>query len=60
VSLAMLIESFGRDVAWLWSHQVVTPSRVYVPRLPIRIEADTMIRMQAAAERPQPTGVTVR
>jgi hypothetical protein len=23
VSLALLIESFGRDVGWLWSHRLV-------------------------------------
>ncbi|MGC4746014.1 CDP-alcohol phosphatidyltransferase family protein [Micromonospora sp. DT201] len=38
VALALLVESFGRDVAWLWRHRpAVAPEPVSVPpRLPVR------------------------
>jgi phosphatidylglycerophosphate synthase len=66
VSLALLIESFGRDVGWLWSHRVVrSPGRESVRSGPVRRgrHADPVVRQWRGAAapggglaRPRPAG----
>lgn len=38
VALAMLVESFGRDVWWLWRHRHDAPARVAAPRVRHTVE----------------------
>jgi hypothetical protein len=33
-SLALLVESFGRDVAWLWRHRLIQPRYQPAPPAP--------------------------
>jgi phosphatidylglycerophosphate synthase len=72
-SLALLIESFGRDVGWLWYHRLVESGHGHAARSS-RIGADTMTRKHVAVEpqagsrrselfgqrRSEPTGATIR
>ncbi len=56
VSLALLIESFGRDVAWLWYHRLVGTS----PEPAGRTGAGRNRQNPFEQRRAQPTGATVR
>jgi phosphatidylglycerophosphate synthase len=59
VSLALLLESFGRDVLWLWNHRPATRVAVepqFSP-LPMAAEAHEIALAQRWAE---PTGASIR
>jgi phosphatidylglycerophosphate synthase len=48
-SLALLIESFGRDVGWLWRHRLVQPAHDHGAGSSSRVGPETRTREQAAA-----------
>ncbi len=50
-SLALLIESFGRDVEWLWHHRLVQPGHRHGAGSSSRVGAETKTRKQAAVKR---------
>jgi phosphatidylglycerophosphate synthase len=47
VALAMLVESFGRDVWWLWRHRHDAPARLAAPRVrhPVETAVLTLIAL---------------
>jgi phosphatidylglycerophosphate synthase len=46
-SLALLVESFGHDVAWLWRHRPIRRERIRVPAAPARDDRPVRARAHA-------------
>ena len=64
VALALLVESFGRDVGWLWWHRSTRPARTAVPTpatsISVPLVPSVVVLPSVPSVRPRPEAVTDR